>query len=99
MSFVNSPSATCDVAVAALAQAIAVPLSQTHRFSWVVTAQQRLQSGEAAAGTDQTHHNLIIIIHTGLRIHRYESVHLGDIITALPQAILHIQRLPHERET
>lgn len=52
----NSPSTPCDVAVAALAQAVAVPLPETHWLRGVVTAQQDLQSGEAAEIIDQTHH-------------------------------------------
>lgn len=54
----NSPSTSCDVAVAALAQAVAVSLPETHRLRGVVTAQQDLQSGEAKGSTDQTHPTL-----------------------------------------
>lgn len=57
----NSPPASRDVAVAALAEAVAVPLPQTHRFRRVVTAQQDLQSGEAAekhrSNSSHAHHH------------------------------------------
>ena len=46
----DSPPSSGDVAVASLAQPVAVPLPQTHRFRGVVTAQQHLQSGQAGEG-------------------------------------------------
>lgn len=58
----NSPTTSCYVTVATLAQAIAVSLPQTHWFRGVITAQQDLQSGNAGESTVQTNHTLIIII-------------------------------------
>lgn len=48
----DSPSASRDVAVAALAQAVAVALTQANRFGGVVTAQQRSQPGKAGGESE-----------------------------------------------
>lgn len=47
------PPSTRDVAVAALAQAIPIPLPQAHRLTGPVAAQQGLQSRKAGGGDGQ----------------------------------------------
>lgn len=43
----HSPAASCDVAVAACAQAVAIALPQKHRVTGVVAAKQMLEPGDA----------------------------------------------------
>lgn len=43
----HSPTASCDVAVAACAQAVAIPLPQKHRVTGVVAAKQMSEPGDA----------------------------------------------------
>lgn len=87
-----SPSASSDVAVTALAQAVAVPLTEANRFGGVVTAQQCSQSGEAAENRRSTHLHHHHHHHSRARTKLYS---LKNKIAALPEALLHRQRFPH----
>lgn len=83
----DSPSASRDVAVTALAQAVTIPLTEANRFRGVITAQQRSQSGEAAENRrSHLHHH-----HRACK----KLYGLKNKIAALPQARLHSQRFPH----